>query len=178
MSTPFFELDHSNLNYLIRFAVDWNQEQGHSHTSHTFRSHTVEWYIPRRVTCKTSKGGRSFNGRYATILHITIGYRGNSVASNGNHFSFHFSTKSFMSFQITESEFGERGAGKFREQRSTRRCYMYKNQSRSECMAANDIGKIAGGVYIAFKIIRLQRRHLYEDIENNWFPNRSKIRFK
>lgn len=50
---------------------------------------------------------------------------------------------------------------------------MYKNKSRSKCMAANDAGEIARRPDIAFEIIRLQRGYLYEDIENDRFPNRS-----
>lgn len=55
---------------------------------------------------------------------------------------------------------------------------MYKNEPRSECMATNDIGETARRIDIAFKIIRLQRRYLYEDIENDRFSNRSQAGFK
>lgn len=74
---------------------------------------------------------------------------------------------------IAESEFSERGIGKFCKQGSTGGCNVYKNEPRSECLATNDFGKTARRIDIAFKIIRLQRRYLYEDIKNDRFSNRS-----
>lgn len=82
------------------------------------------------------------------------------------------------SFCIAESEFSERGIGKFCEQGSTGGCNVYKNEPRSKCMATNDIGETARRTDIAFKIIRLQRRYLYEDIENDRFPHRPQAGFK
>lgn len=61
----------------------------------------------------------------------------------------------FISLRFAESQFGEGSIGKFREQRSIGRCDVHENQSRSQCLATDDIGKITGCLGIAFEIIRL-----------------------